>query len=180
MNTEFERAQQDPEYLAWLEVMDSELNRFLAEDAPEIGKLDDSYTAERQALCEQAIRDRFGRGQAIADPVNAEMADRFTRYIGEVHRRATEARWVNAGRMSEGAAIRPQLLFPFSEYSFDPCEQIGSAFAADPQLPSELVWVLNNMLEEHTRRVGFGRPSVDEYWRLYLERLVAETDGNDL
>lgn len=180
MNPESERAQQDPEYLAWLDVMDRELDRFLADDAPEVGKLDNPYSAEGLALCEQAIRYRFGRGQAIADPANVELVDRFTRYIGEVHRRATEARWANAGHMYEGETIHPQLIFPFSEYSFDPREQISGAFVTDPQPPSELVWVLGNMLEEYRRWVDFSRPTVEEYRRRYLEQLVAETDGNDL
>ncbi|MFD4406986.1 hypothetical protein ACFWPH_29890 [Nocardia sp. NPDC058499] len=180
MNPEFESAQQDPEYLAWLEAMDSALDRFVTEDAPAVGKLDDPYTAEGLALCEHAVRDRFGRGQAIADPANAEMADRFTRYIGEVHRRATEAEWINTAHVYEGHGSRPKIQFPFSEYAFNPRDQIGGAFRKDPQPPSELVWVLNNMIRDYTRWVGFGRPSAEEYRRLYLEQLVAETDGNDL
>lgn len=180
MTTEFERAQQDPEYLAWLDAMDRELERFLTEDAPAVGELDDPYSAEGLALCEEAIRDRFGSVHAIADPAYSALAGRFTRYIGEVHRRATEAQWVNAGHMYEDETIHPQLLFPFSEYSFDPREQIGGAFSRDPQPPSELVWVLGNMRKEYRRWVDFGRPSVEEYRRRYLEQLVAETDGNNL
>ncbi|MGW1742418.1 hypothetical protein ACWCPQ_26835 [Nocardia sp. NPDC001965] len=180
MTLEFERAQQDPAYLAWLEAMDGELHRFLTEDAPAVGALDSPYSAEGLALCERAIRERFGGTQAISAPENAELADRFGRYIGEVHRRATEARWVNAGHMYEGRASFPQLLFPFSPWAFDAGEQIGGAFVKKPQQPTQLVWVLGNMVEEYERWLEFGRPTVEEYERLYLERLVAEADGNEL
>ncbi|MGW5387985.1 hypothetical protein [Nocardia sp. NPDC003963] len=143
-------------------------------NAPAVGALDDPFSAEGLALCEQAIRDRFGSIQAINDPENTERADRFGRCIGEVHRRATEARWVNSGHMYESAGPRPQLIFPFSEWAFDAHDQVGGAFAEDPYEPTQLVWVLNNMRAEHER------PSVEEYRRRYLEQLVAETDGNDL
>ncbi|MEU9516810.1 hypothetical protein [Micromonospora sp. NPDC048169] len=179
MNPEFERAQQDPAYLAWLDAMDSELRRFLTEDAPAVGELDEPYSAEGLALCEQAIRDRFQTFPAVDAPENADLADRFTRYIGEVHRRATEARWANAAHVVEGSGPQPQLIFPFSPWAFDPREQIRGAFIQNPQPPSELVWVLGNMTEDYERWVDFGRPTVEEFERLSLERLRAEADRND-
>ncbi|MEU4310994.1 hypothetical protein [Nocardia sp. NPDC024068] len=180
MNQKFERAQQDPAYLAWIEAMDDELGRFLAEDAPDLGALADPYTTDGLAACEDVIRDRFGSVHAIDDPGNAQLVDRFTRFIGEVHRRATEGWWVNAAHMREGGPVWPQILRPFSTWALDPREQIAGAFITDPQQPTQLVWVLNNMLTEYTRWVGYGRPTPEEYERRYLEELVAESDGNEL
>lgn len=181
MTQEFERAQHDPDYLAWLEAMDSELNRFLARDAPAVDALDQPYCEDGFALCEDAIRERFGTLQAVNDPANTELADRFTRFIGEVHRRATEARWVNTAHMDkEMTRPHPQLLFSFIEFAFDPPEQIRGAFVTKPQQPSQLVWVLGNNIDEYNRWVGFGRPSVDEFNSLYLQQLVAEDDGADV
>ncbi|MFQ6226817.1 hypothetical protein [Nocardia sp. NPDC002869] len=180
MNQQFDQAQQDPAFLEWLQAMDDELGRFLAEDAPAIGDLADPYTADGLAVCEDVIRDRLGSIHAIDDPANARLVDRFVRFIGEVHRRATEARWVNVAHMREAGPVWPQILRPFSEWAVDPRAQIGGAFAKKPQQPTQLVWVLNNMLTEYTRWVEYGRPKPEEYQRLYTEQLVAETDGNDL
>ena len=177
---EFERAQQDPDYVAWLHGMDAALEQLFNEDAPAVGDLDDPYSPEGLALCERAIRERFGDASAVQDPANAEIADRFGRYIGEVHRRATEGWWVNMAPMLEVSGIRPQVQFPFSDYGFDPHEQIGDAFITSPQSPTQLVWVLSNMVADYEFWRDSGRPTPEEFDRLVVQRMISEAGRNEM
>lgn len=177
--TRFERAQRHQEYRAWLEAMDSELSRFLTEDAPVVGGLSDPFSSEGLSATEDNVRQRFGSIQAVEDPGRAAEVDRYGRFIGEVFRRSTEAQWVNVAHVHD-TTVWPELVFPFARESFNPREQIGAAFVKNPRPPSEMVWVLNNMIADYEFWRECGRPTPEVFDELVVERIVAEFDGNDV
>ncbi|VFA96329.1 hypothetical protein [Nocardia cyriacigeorgica] len=181
--TPFERAQHAAVYREWLAAMDTELARFLAEDAPEIGALDDPYTPEGLRMVEQNVERVFGDRTTLYSADTLETRERYARFIGEVFRRATEGKWVNVAhldRKHEGGESWAVLLFPWTDIFFDPRDYVGTAFVTMPREPSEIVWVYNNMVGDYTEWVGVGRPTPEEYDRIVIDRLVSEADGSDV
>ncbi|WP_280253390.1 hypothetical protein [Nocardia abscessus] len=85
--------QRDPRWLAWLERMDEQLNRFFTEKVTDMPE--DPWSAEGLNRAEAAALRIFPTMESVDLPENREVADQFHRYVGEVFRRNFEGEWYN-------------------------------------------------------------------------------------
>ncbi|MEV0771720.1 hypothetical protein [Nocardia salmonicida] len=101
--------------------MDAALEIFFAVDMPDMP--DDPFSMEGVTRTEQAAMARFSSAEAVLEPENATVADRFHRYIGEAFVRSFEGRWMNVqvtgepgeDRSFHGRGFSPVVREPFTE-----------------------------------------------------------------
>ncbi|WP_280428346.1 hypothetical protein [Nocardia brasiliensis] len=86
--------QEDPRWLAWLNEMGEQVDRFLNETVPDMP--DDPWSVEGLQRAEQALLERFPNSGDESGPENQELVDQFARFIGETFRRHFEGEWYNA------------------------------------------------------------------------------------
>ena len=100
---EFLAAQQDPAWLAWLADMDAVVTQFVSTEFS--GADIDPFTSEGLILAEARALDRWANIAEFKDPSNADLADKYIRYLGEVFVRNFGARWVNIMYPTDGRLI---------------------------------------------------------------------------
>ncbi|MGV9680734.1 hypothetical protein ACWDSJ_36150 [Nocardia sp. NPDC003482] len=94
------RDQQDPKWLEWVadELMEAQLRKFFTETVPNMPE--NPWSAEGLDRAESEILARFATMDDVDRPENRDVADQFTRFIGEVFRRNFEGGWYNVPGMS--------------------------------------------------------------------------------
>ncbi|MFB8276971.1 hypothetical protein [Nocardia colli] len=85
--------QEDPRWLAWLEGMNKQIDRFLNETVPDMPE--DPWTAEGLRHAETTALKIFPNREVVLVPENRDVADQFSRYVGETFRRNFEGEWRN-------------------------------------------------------------------------------------
>lgn len=180
-----ERDQQAPEYLQWLGRRDADLERFLTEDVPEIGALDNPWSAAGLQLAGEAARSIFGESAALSQPEHLPAVDRFTRYIGEVYVRCFEGEWQNAASLdSPNPDMSPQVMTQPGKAYLDPHQQLWLAFVKATKkepLPPQgmLVWVFENLMWKYRDWTEAGRPSFDEWTKIQMAQICEREDKYD-
>lgn len=179
-----ERDQQAPEYLEWLSRRDADLERFLTEDVPEIGALDNPWSAAGLQLAGEAARSIFGATAALSQPEHLPTVDRFTRYIGEVYVRTLEGEWRNDPDIRTERDMRPVISEPYRNMYLDPDQQLWLAFVKATEkepLPHQgmLVWVFENSKNNYEDWTEAGRPSFDEWTKIQLAQICEREDKYD-
>ncbi|WP_043735857.1 hypothetical protein [Nocardia asiatica] len=180
-----DQQQHAPEFLAWLADAESALATFFADDAPEIGALSDRWSREGLKVLGTNMRARFGdapKSRSFADP---EVLDRYRRYLGEVYCRTLDAQWRNVPENHPGEAMWPVLMLPFQRLYLDPIDQLNGAFTkttkrmtVDPD--GEMAWAYGKARSEHADWVSAGKPDLEAWQKLELDRLLGRTQGPDV
>lgn len=171
---QFEVDQQDPVFLDWLAGMDAALDRFLTEDAPQVGALHEPWSAEGLRLAASRERLIFADPNSALLPENADMMDRFARFIGEVFVRNFDGSWYNVpGNGPDDVQFWPVVGGYATLGYVEPVAQARAAIAEGrvkraPTWPEGvLVWMFGNMRRDHEAWMSAGRPSVDEWQQSY-------------
>ncbi|WP_433662065.1 hypothetical protein ACQPW1_07890 [Nocardia sp. CA-128927] len=88
-----EKDQEDQNWLAWLADMDVQIHKFFTETVPDLPE--NPWTAEGLQHAEAAALKLFPDWETVPLPENRDVADQFSRYVGEVFRRNFEGIWRN-------------------------------------------------------------------------------------
>ncbi|MEV5834972.1 hypothetical protein [Nocardia sp. NPDC052112] len=155
MNDEYEKAQNMPIWRQWFECMDSKLSA-LSELVPDMPA--DPYTADGLKRVMAVAHDVFPTVQSVSE--NAETADLFARFIGEVFRRNFDGRWFNFPYHMAGLPD----LFPAVRFDWDypgyviPAHQLSDEIELGPEREA-VAWVYGNYTQDHAEWVAAGRPA---------------------
>ncbi|WP_067682742.1 hypothetical protein [Nocardia miyunensis] len=159
---ELERDQEDPKWLDWVnpERMESQLAKFLTETIPDMP--DDPWSAEGLDRAEREILNRFATMDDAESSENRDLADQFTRYIGEVFCRKFEGRWHNV-RGTGGARypeFGPAVDREWSEMYLDVANLVTAT--VHRHWGDYLSTIFNNNARGHQDWVDSGRPPIAE------------------
>ncbi|MEC3955808.1 hypothetical protein VMT65_22435 [Nocardia sp. CDC153] len=160
-----EKDQHDPRWLAWLAEMDGALETFFSVDVPDMPA--DPFTAAGLTHAEQSLMARFSSADPLLEPENAEVADRFQRYLGETFiRSGFEGRWMNV-RISDDRdtnvffdrrGFEPVVSEPFNAVFIDVVSLILTA--AHRRTGEEWTWVYGHSANDYAVWVAKGRPEL--------------------
>ncbi|MFR9773061.1 hypothetical protein [Nocardia sp. SC052] len=169
--------QENPAFLAWLARMDEEVERFFTEDAPAVGALENRWTQEGLRIAAETARAMWPDYRAVLEPENADVVDRFGRYVGEVFVHAFEGSWRNVpGNGPDdvpffacvGNIASIAYLEPFSVFKAAVAE--GRAKNVPLHPGGTLVWLWGNARENYDQWVAAGQPSASEWADIKFRR----------
>ncbi|WP_280410565.1 hypothetical protein [Nocardia asiatica] len=172
-----DRDQENAAFLKWLARMDAEVARFLTEDMPAVGALENPWSKEGLQVATATARAMFPDYRDVLEPQNADLMERFGRYVGEVFVRAFGGRWVNVP--DNGPADAPffacvgnvasiAYLEPFVHAKAVVAEGKAKRVPAYPE--GVLVWLWGNAQEDYDEWNAAGRPTADEWADIKLRR----------
>lgn len=167
------REQQQPEYLKWLAGMDAAIEHFLSHDVPEMPA--DPWSAEGLRVAEQAALRAFPSMDAVDAPENAELADRFRRYLGEVWVRKFEGRWVNvpAGRQDYyGGTFEPAIAAPDNPNYLFVVPRLNSAVHDRTGVSWSDIYRYSEV--DYSKWVLAGRPDINEWAKIQELEILKE------
>lgn len=159
-----EKDQGVPELLQWLAGMDAALETFFAVDVPDMPA--EPFTAAGLDHAERALMARFSSAETLLAIGNAEVVDRFQRFLGETFiRSGFGGRWVNVRITDDDTDVL------FCRRGFEPviCHRFTPAFldvgslvlgAAEGRTVHEWSWVYGNCAVDHEDWVARGRPKI--------------------
>lgn len=108
---QFEAAQHDSGFKAWLKMMPYVVEDFLTFNMS--GMSDDPYSVEGLRKAEAAALKRFANYHTVFDKANRDDADKFIRFLGQAFVEAFGGQWVNlpadkeAGELAQVAVRLP-------------------------------------------------------------------------
>ncbi|MGY1946534.1 hypothetical protein [Nocardia asiatica] len=171
--------QENPAFLAWVARMDEEIDRFFAEDAPEIAALEDRrWTREGLRLAVLAARRLFPEPRESGLLERSARADRFVRFIGELYLHRFGGRWVNVPTNAHREVdfypvaqcpVPIGYLAPEPQFVGSFVTQISKRVPAHPD--GQPVWVLDNLTRSFERWIEVGRPDHEEWQKIQLQDL---------
>ncbi|WP_280410449.1 hypothetical protein [Nocardia asiatica] len=171
--------QENPAFLAWVSRMDAEIERFFAEDAPEVAALEDPWTREGLRLAVLAARRAFPEPRESRLVERSARAERFVRYIGELYLHRFGGRWANVPtNATREVEFYPVAQCPVPIGYLEPEPQFIGSFVTQiskrvPAHPDgEPVWVLDNMTRNWERWIEVGRPDYDEWQQIKFQDLL--------
>ncbi|WP_280185473.1 MULTISPECIES: hypothetical protein [Nocardia] len=171
--------QEDPAFVAWVARMDTEIERFFGEDAPEVAALKDPWTREGMRLAVLAARRAFPEPRESGWLERSARADRFVRFFGELYRHRFGGRWANVpGNTLREVEFYPVYAGPVPIGYIELDNQLIGAFQLmiskrTPAHPDgQPVWVLDNMTRSFERWIEVGRPDRDEWQKIQLQDLL--------
>lgn len=170
-----ERDQRAPAFREWLADMEPELRWFFTEDAPQLGRLADPWTAEGIAVMVDALRAEFPTSAELHGPRRWHTVDRYRRFLGEALRRKAGGEWVNRPDMGEDADMWPIIDRVFS-IPLDPHGKLFLAYANLNHPEGEMVWVFKNMVAEYRLWLDSGRPDAIKFLDIAFNHFVGKVD----
>ncbi|MEV0032686.1 hypothetical protein [Nocardia sp. NPDC050793] len=151
----FVKEQREPRWVAWLDSIDDQLDRFLIETVP--GMPLDPYTPRGLHLAEETAVAYFPNAEAVHAPQNRAMAEQFGVFLGEVFRRSFEGSWINVPKYDHwGMGFCPVVRFPFT--NMDICVRTFLASAAQDRTTIGWITVWTHAAEIEAAWVRVGRP----------------------
>ncbi|MEV6323093.1 hypothetical protein AB0M45_18125 [Nocardia sp. NPDC051787] len=172
-----EKHQRNPAYVEWLGRMDAEIIRFFAEDAPAVGALKNPWTEDGLRIATETARSMFPDYRAVLEPQNADVVERFGRYVGEVFVRAFEGRWWNVPENGPDNAPFWACVGNVASIAYlEPFVHVKAAVAEGrvkdvPVHPGgTLVWLWGNWRESYDEWIAAGHPSGAEWFDIKFGR----------
>lgn len=114
---QFVKDQRDPRWVACLDSVDDQLDRFLSRTLPFFSGAftGDLHSAAALYFAEEAALEQFTNREAVRAPENRAVAERFEVFLGEVFRRGFDGAWINLPYHDEtGMGFCPVVRFPFT------------------------------------------------------------------
>lgn len=155
------KATAKPEFQEWLAQMDTELESFFKEDAPDNFPLESPFSPEAFGAVSQQIVDKFPDFESFwDDPDFEQYRERLLRYYGTVWVKRFEGDWINVPAADEDTDqwnMGPAVRLPFFALYFLPHNRIRAMLhRAHPDIFST---VYKNMVEDLEKWVSNGRPT---------------------
>jgi hypothetical protein len=161
---QYEREQQDPRWLEWLDPkhMAAATDQLLAE-VPDMPA--DPWSREGLIRIERFILDTFPTMDDVDRPENHALADRIARYIGEVFHRLFESKWANVTDaykyVPRYSGIGPAVTNEWNEFPLAVGNLITAAI--DRNTGEYLSRIYYYAARDYPKWVDAGRPPLVEY-----------------
>ncbi|WP_141810601.1 hypothetical protein [Nocardia bhagyanarayanae] len=156
----FVKDQRDSRWLAWLDSIPDQLDRFLIETVP--GMPLDPYSSRGLNLAEGTAVAYFADAEAIRAPLNRGLAEQFAVFLGEVFRRSFDGAWINVPDHDEtGMGFCPVVRFPFT--NMDIHVRVFLAAAVEQRTTIEWVTVWTAAAEIEAAWWKAGKPTRSQW-----------------